>query len=115
LRATELAKAVAASWARPQRDNFIPVFDLARTLGDSAAYPREWVAYLLANLHNEDAARHGTSCRRRLHGDWHVVLDAANDLITRQSHRIRLILAQGEGPCRTGHARRRHHAAPMFI
>jgi hypothetical protein len=52
-------------------------------LGDPAAYPRAWVDYLLANLHNENALDMVRMDDGRLQQDWKAVLAAAESYLTR--------------------------------
>jgi hypothetical protein len=79
----ELGKAVVVSWARPEREQAVPVFALAEALKEPAAYPRAWVDYLLGQLRNENARDLVKFEDAQLQEDWPALLAAADSFLSR--------------------------------
>jgi hypothetical protein len=79
----ELSKDVAQTWARPERDQAQPVFELAESLNDPAAYPRAWVDYLIGQMRNENARDLVRMDDARLQHNWKELLTAADSFLTR--------------------------------
>jgi hypothetical protein len=79
----EAAKAVVASWARPDMETIEPIFDLARALNDPKIYPREWITALLGLMRNENSRDLVRMEDARLQGDWAGALDAVTSYLSR--------------------------------
>jgi tetratricopeptide (TPR) repeat protein len=79
----ELSKAVVQSWARPEREQIEPVFELAEALQNPAAYPRAWVDFLLAQVRNENTRDLVRIEDARVQQDWAAELEAANSFLER--------------------------------
>ena len=109
----ELAKDVAASWARPDIETAESVFDLARALGDPQAYPRDWVAALLGAIKNENSRDLLRLEDGRLQGDWAAVLDAANSYLARNPTNYDAYWFKAEALVHLG--RRPEAAAPLRV
>jgi hypothetical protein len=79
----ELAKAVVVSWARPEREEAEPVFDLAEGLQDPAAYPREWIDYEEQQMRDDNARDLMRMDDARLQQDWAGLLAATESYLGR--------------------------------
>jgi len=79
----ELAKNVVKSWAQPDSESAEQVFELARILKDSKAYPRAWMQTELGVMHNENDRDLLLMEDGLLQQDWKSVNDAADDYLSR--------------------------------